>query len=90
MARYDIYFKESVWKDVKKIPGTELRRILSKIEKLADDPRLAGCEKLTEHELYRVRQGSYRIVYSIQDDTLTVWVIKIGHRKDVYHQRPLQ
>ncbi len=87
MARYEIFFKESVWKDVKKISRIELRKIISRIEKLAENPRLAGCEKLTEQELYRIRQGSYRIVYSIQDDELTVWVIKIGHRKDVYRRR---
>ena len=84
MAQYEILFKESVWKDVKKIPKTELRKILSKIEKLADNPRLVGCEKLTDQEFYRIRQGEYRIVYSIQDNELTVWVIKIGHRKDIY------
>lgn len=87
MARYEIFFKESVWKDVKRISRTELRKIISRIEKLADNPRLAGYEKLTEQELYRVRQGSYRIVYSIQDDEFTVWIIKIGHRKDVYRRR---
>jgi mRNA interferase RelE/StbE len=43
-----------------------------------------GCEKLTGLELYRVRQGTYRIIYSIQENELTVWVIKVGHRKDVY------
>jgi len=84
MAQYEIFFKESVWKDVKKIPKKELRKILSKIEKLADDPRLVGCEKLTDQELYRVRQGRYRIVYSIQDNELTVWVINIRHRKEAY------
>ena len=87
MAQYEIFFKGSVWKDVKKIPRTELRKILSKIEKLADDPRIVGCEKLTEQELYRVRQGRYRLVYSIQDNELTVWVIKIGLRKDLYRWR---
>ena len=84
MARYEIFFKETVWKDVKKIPRIELRKIISRIEKLADNPRLDGCEKLTEQELYRVRQRRYRIIYSVQEDELTVWVIKIGHRKDVY------
>ncbi len=66
------------------IPRTDIWKILAKIEKLADDPRLAGCEKLTEQEFYRVRQGRYRIAYSIHDNELTVWIIKIGHRKDVY------
>jgi mRNA interferase RelE/StbE len=84
MAEYEILFKESVWKDLKKIPKCELKKILSRVEKLGNDPRPMGCEKLTGEELYRIRQGNYRIVYSIQDNELTVWVIKVGHRKDVY------
>ena len=84
MAEYEIFFKESVWKDIKKIPKGDLKKIIARIEKLADDPRPLGSEKLTGEELYRVRQGNYRILYSIQDNELTVWVIKIGHRKDVY------
>lgn len=84
MAEFEIFFKESVWKDLRKIPKRELKRILSRVEKLGDDPRQVGCEKLTGEELYRIRQGDYRIVYSIQDNELTVWVIKVGHRKDVY------
>ena len=84
MAEYEIFFKESVWKDLKKIPKRELKKILSRVEKLGSDPRPMGCEKLTGEELYRIRQGNYRVVYSIQDNELTVWVIKVGHRKDVY------
>jgi mRNA interferase RelE/StbE len=84
MAEYEIFFKESVWKDLKKIPKRELKKILSRVEKLGTDPRPMGCEKLTGEELYRIRQGNYRVVYSIQDNELTVWVIKVGHRKDVY------
>jgi mRNA interferase RelE/StbE len=84
MAEYEILFKESVLKDLKKIPKNDLEKILSRIEKLGDDPRSMGCEKLTGEELYRIRQGKYRIVYSIQDNELTVWVIKVGHRNDVY------
>jgi len=84
MAEYEILFKESVFKDLKKIPKADLRKILSRIEKLSDDPRPAGCEKLTGQERYRLRQGRYRIVYSIQDKKLTIWVVKVGHRKDIY------
>ena len=84
MAGYEIFFKESVWKEFKKIPKTDLKKILSRIEELGNDPRPASCEKLTDFELYRIRLGNYRIVYSIQDNELTVWVIKVGHRKNVY------
>jgi mRNA interferase RelE/StbE len=84
MAEYEIYFRESVWKELKKVPKNDLKRILSRIEILGDDPRPTGCQKLTGHELYRVRQGYYRIVYSIQDNELTVWIIKVNHRRNVY------
>jgi len=84
MAGYELFFKESVWKELKKIPHVALKKILSRIEELGINPRPTGCEKLTGHEFYRIRQGNYRIVYSIQDSELTVWVIKVGHRKNVY------
>ncbi len=84
MAGYEVLFKESVWKDLRKVPKNNLKKILSRIEKLKGNPRPIGCEKLTGLELYRVRQGKYRIVYSIQENELTVWVIKVGHRSSVY------
>ncbi|CAB5081755.1 Plasmid stabilization system [Olavius algarvensis associated proteobacterium Delta 3] len=84
MAEFEIFFKESVWKDIKKIPKKDLRKILKKIENLSDEPRPPGCEKLTGQERYRLRQGRYRIVYSIQENELTVWIVKISHRKDIY------
>ena len=84
MAEFEIFFKESVWKDVRKIPKRDLRNILERIKSLATNPRSPGCEKLTGQDRYRLRQGRYRIVYSIQDNDLIVWVIKIAHRKDVY------
>ena len=84
MAGYKIFFKKSVEQDFKSIPKTDLKRILDRIKSFADDPRPAGCEKLTGQERYRVRQGLYRIIYSIQDYERAVWVVKVGHRKDVY------
>jgi mRNA interferase RelE/StbE len=57
---------------------------LGRIEALAEDPRPPGCEKLTGQQRYRLRQGRYRILYPIQDDELTIWVVKVGHRKDIY------
>ena len=84
MAAYKIFFKKSVQKDLSSIPKNDLKKILSRIENLGEDPRPAGCEKLTGQERYRLRQGRYRILYSIQDDELTIWIVKVGHRKDVY------
>jgi mRNA interferase RelE/StbE len=84
MAEYKVYFKESVEKDFLAIPKTDLQKILRRIQALTEDPRPQGHEKLTGQERYRIRQGHYRIVYSIQDKELTVWIVKVGHRKGVY------
>lgn len=84
MAEYKVYFKESVEKDFSSIPKKDLQKILRRIETLSKDPRPQGHEKLTGQERYRIRQGHYRVVYSIQDQQLTVWVVKVGHRKEVY------
>jgi mRNA interferase RelE/StbE len=84
MAAYKVTFRASVEKDFVLMPKGELKRILKRIRILAEDPRPAGCEKLTGQERYRIRQGRYRIVYSIQDKDLTIWVVKVGHRQDVY------
>ena len=84
MAEYKIFFKKSVEKDFKIIPKKDLKKILDRIETLSENPRPPGCEKLTGEQRYRLRQGRYRILYSIQDDELTVWVVKVGHRRDIY------
>jgi mRNA interferase RelE/StbE len=84
MAAYKLCFRESVEKDFAGIPKSDLKKILQRIKTLAEDPRPLGCEKLTGQDRYRVRQGRYRILYSIQDQELTVWVVKIGRRKDIY------
>ena len=84
MAVYNILFRQSVWKDFESIPKKDLKKILKRIELLGEDPRPPGCQKLSGQERYRLRQGRYRIVYSIQDMELSVWVVKVGHRKDIY------
>ncbi|MGA2501435.1 MAG: type II toxin-antitoxin system RelE/ParE family toxin [Tepidisphaeraceae bacterium] len=84
MAAYSVFFRESVEKDFEPIPKHDRKKILDRIASLAVEPRPHGCEKLSGQDRYRIRQGRYRIVYSIQDDELTVWVVKVGHRKDVY------
>lgn len=84
MAAYELLLRPSVEKDLKKIPATDLRKILARIEALREDPRPPGCVKLSGEEYYRVRQGNYRIVYEIEDDKLIVIVVKVGHRRDIY------
>lgn len=84
MASFEIRFRKSVAKDLRRIPNKDLKRILKRIESLSADPRPPGCEKLSAQERYRVRQGVYRILYEIHDRHLVVVVVKIGHRREVY------
>ena len=88
MARYELRVKPSVAKDLRGIPKADVRRILARIEALREDPPTPGCEKLAGGpELYRVRQGVYRIVYTIDDEQVIVAVVRAGHRGDVYRAR---
>lgn len=75
MAKYRILFKQSVAKDLRSIPKKDVRRILQRIEGLADEPRPVGVEKLSGDEKYRIRQGNYRILYRIDDDVITVTIL---------------
>ena len=84
MESYRIVVKKSVSKDLKKIPKKDVRRILEAIESLAQDPRPPQSKKLSGQERYRLRQGNYRILYSIEDEKLVVQVVKVGNRRDVY------
>jgi mRNA interferase RelE/StbE len=85
VASYSIRIKKSARKELEAIATkTNRRRIIKCIESLADNPRPRGAIKLSGLERYRLRQGNYRILYTIEDAVLTVHVIKIGDRKDVY------
>ena len=84
MEKYKLVFKQSVSKDLHALPKRDIARILKCIQALAREPRPQGCEKLSGQDRYRVRQGVYRIIYEIHDEVLTVVVVKIGHRREVY------
>lgn len=68
------------------IPKVDMQKIAKRIEKLSLDPFPVKCEKLSglDEPIYRVRQGDYRILYSVFEDSLIVLIVKIGHRKEVY------
>lgn len=85
MANYEVFIKPSALKELESIDNRKIRRnVAERIRALGENPRLAGCAKLTAGEGYRIRCGDYRVVYSIRDEQLVVFVIKTGHRKDVY------
>ena len=85
MGRYKLVIKASAVKELRAIPNKRDRqRIVRRIQGLENDPRPPGSQKLSGRERFRIRQGQYRIVYGIESDELVVYVVKIGHRKDVY------
>ncbi len=84
MGSYDVFVKRSAEKELRRLPRRDLRRVADRIAALAAEPRPPGSEKLSGAELYRIRQGDYRIVYAIDDRARRVDVIKIGHRREVY------
>lgn len=86
--RYSIEVTPRARKQLLKLPDNVSRRVEDAISALADDPRPAGARKLTgKDDLYRVRVGDYRLLYSVQQDVLLVLVVRIGRRRDVYRQR---
>jgi mRNA interferase RelE/StbE len=84
MEKYRVFLKRSAAGELARIPGKDLVRIIERIRSLESDARPRGCEKLSSLERYRLRQGDYRIVYSVDDDGRTIDIVKIGHRSEVY------
>ena len=87
MASYKVFIKRSAAKELESVGSKkDRRRLVAKIRSLAVDPRPPGCQKLSGAEKYRVRQGTYRIVYSVEDDRLVVMVVRVAHRGEVYRR----
>ena len=86
MASYKIVIKKSAAKELQDIAGrNDRQRLVTRITGLVQNPRPAGAEKLSgTRDKYRIRQGNFRILYEIDDDISTVYVVRIGDRKDVY------
>jgi len=78
---YRVLIKPSAAKELEAIPPKDRARLARKIASLAGNPRPPGGEKLSAQEQYRMRQGRYRIVYSIADAEKTVLVVRVAHRR---------
>jgi len=84
MASYSVVLTASARREIEGLEKTDRRRVVAAIGFLREDPRPHGCEKLSALDRYRIRVGSYRVVYTIDDAAVTVFVMKVGHRRDVY------
>ena len=85
--KYKIEIKKSVMKALKKAPREDQIKIARVIRKLADNPRPSNGLKLADSPYFRIRSAHYRIIYDIQDKSLIIIILKVGHRKDVYSDR---
>ncbi len=83
---YSVSLRRSALKELQSLPKTAVQKVSGAIDKLAENPRPDGVKKLkgSEEDLYRIRVGDFRIVYSIEDEIKIVDIRKIGHRKDIY------
>jgi len=84
VANYKLLIKPSAVKELEALPAKDRRRLVARLQRLSADPRPPGSEKLSGQYLYRIRQGNYRVLYSVEDLALIVLVIKVGHRREVY------
>ncbi|MCL5031563.1 MAG: type II toxin-antitoxin system RelE/ParE family toxin [Bacteroidetes bacterium] len=85
MAYYKILWKKSAAKELKNIDKQIIPKIISTVESLSKNPFPLGVKKLSGAEFnYRIRVGDYRIIYSFYKKELTIEIIRVGHRRDVY------
>ena len=80
MEKYELVFKRSVAKDLRRLPKKDVKRILDRINLLMTDPRVPGSLRLSGFDRYRVRVGSYRILYEIRDLQLVIVIVKVASR----------
>jgi len=86
MGKYKILIKISAAEELEKIQKKDLLKIIEQIQVLASNPRPQGCQKLSSLERYRLRQGNFRIIYSVSDKDFEIHIIKIGHRREVFRK----
>ncbi|MFN6945342.1 MAG: type II toxin-antitoxin system RelE family toxin [Cytophagaceae bacterium] len=84
MPEYKLVITKTAQKQLNKLPDNIAEPLIEAIQGLAFDPRPHGCKKLKGRDGYRIRKGTYRIIYDVCDNILTVEVIALGHRKDIY------
>ena len=85
MASFNLQWRTSTKKDLRRIPRDAISRIVAEVAKLADEPLPRGSEKLTGSErTYRIRVGDYRVIYELLRDSKIVEIQRVRHRKDVY------
>ena len=89
MSEYTISFTRAARRDLSHLDKKIVTRIFPKIEMLATNPRPAGCRKIQgADDLWRIRVGDYRIIYSVHDQELVIEIVTVRHRRDAYRLEP--
>jgi mRNA interferase RelE/StbE len=83
---YKVFIEKLAQKELLNIPKNDQNRIIEAIQALSKNPRPHHVKKLSGREAWRIRVGKYRIIYEIDDGKLTILVILVGHRKEVYRK----
>jgi mRNA interferase RelE/StbE len=86
VAGYRFLIKPSATKELENLSKVDRQRLVQKIQSLSNDPRPHACEKLSGEEKYRIRQGGYRVVHSIDDEVHEVTIFKVAHRREAYRK----
>lgn len=82
---HEVSFSHKAARQFAKLTRDVQKRLVPKIDALAEDPRPHGCEKLEgETDAYRIRVRDYRVVYLVEDSSEQVTITRIAHRRDVY------
>lgn len=81
---YSLTIKKNASKALSKLPQEDYENVRDAIRSLAQTPRPTGCKKLTGREGWRIRIGTYRVIYQIDDSLKNITILSVGHRKDVY------
>jgi len=85
MASYEIEISRTAERQLRKLAEEDQLRVVRAVMALADQPRPRGARKLTGFDdVFRIRVGRWRVLYTVSDTRLVILVLKIGHRKDVY------
>ncbi len=81
---YNLFIRATAEKNIRDLPKVDRNRVVNRISQLAQNPRPADSKKLLGTSGYRMRQGDYRILYTIDDEQRVVQVFRVGHRREVY------
>jgi mRNA interferase RelE/StbE len=88
MESFLIEWRKSTKKDLRRIATIEVRKIVTAVAALADDPRPHGSTKMQGSDCaYRIRVGDYRVIYEVYEDRVVIEVVRVSHRRDIYRKK---